>query len=274
MNISNKLDKIENRIRSFVESNFLRGFNSQQRIKAENITYLLIDAMKSGIKPSGDAHKQIAPDIYTIKLRTKAKPELPLTRSFLNELAFTLETEGRKAGLLFNAPVKIRLEENTNTNTAPIIIESTISEINIGETEPINIQEPTPNNPTIKTFLINRDNQTIPLTKRIINIGRHPKNDLVIDDPHISRFHAQMRVRHGHHILFDLNSKGGTFVNNHKITEHYLKQGDVVSFSTVSFVYGIESANTIQETKEYKLKDIIKNESKDTTAQPPEEQKP
>jgi ABC transport system ATP-binding/permease protein len=45
-------------------------------------------------------------------------------------------------------------------------------------------------------------------------IGRDLQNDIVVDDPLVSRFHAELRARSdGRRELVDLGSRNGTFVN-------------------------------------------------------------
>jgi len=46
-----------------------------------------------------------------------------------------------------------------------------------------------------------------------VTLGGHEDNDLVIDDPRVSRRHAQLRAEGERYYLFDLNATGGTFVN-------------------------------------------------------------
>lgn len=59
-------------------------------------------------------------------------------------------------------------------------------------------------------------------------IGRSEFNDLCIDSRFISRHHALL-VRHGNAcLLMDLNSANGTFVNSRRISNHVLKDADVV----------------------------------------------
>jgi pSer/pThr/pTyr-binding forkhead associated (FHA) protein len=71
----------------------------------------------------------------------------------------------------------------------------------------------------------------------IINIGRRPENHLMIDDPRVSRFHAQIRASKGSFILFDLNSTGGTSVNSQPVTQRMLSPGDVISLAGVPLIY-------------------------------------
>ena len=68
-----------------------------------------------------------------------------------------------------------------------------------------------------------------PLTKTLLSIGRGLDNDLVIDDPRVSRHHAQITFRHSHYLLRDQRSTNGTFVNSQPIETVVLASGDVVS---------------------------------------------
>lgn len=52
----------------------------------------------------------------------------------------------------------------------------------------------------------------------IITIGRHPDNDIVINDPTVGRHHLQiMQHDDGHFSVLDLNSKNGTYVNGKRV---------------------------------------------------------
>lgn len=92
-------------------------------------------------------------------------------------------------------------------------------------------------NENIKTmpssaFLI-VNSQVFPLERELINIGRKLDNHVVIQDSRISRNHAQLRVMNGQFVLLDLNSTGGTFVNDQRITKSVLYSGDTISLAGV-----------------------------------------
>ena len=87
-------------------------------------------------------------------------------------------------------------------------------------------------------FLIVDGVKVIPLTAPLIRIGRRLENNLVLDDPRVSRSHAELRAINGRYVLFDLNSTGGTFVNGLKITQSVVYPGDVISLAGVNLVYG------------------------------------
>ncbi len=62
-----------------------------------------------------------------------------------------------------------------------------------------------------------------------IAIGRHHESAIVIDDPCVSKLHAQLeRTESGEYQLRDLSSDNGTFVNNRAITTAKLRHGDTI----------------------------------------------
>lgn len=70
-----------------------------------------------------------------------------------------------------------------------------------------------------------------------IDIGRDPKSVLHIDDPVISRHHAKLIRKWGGIVLVDLNSRNGCFVNNEKVSEKLLRDGDKIMLGTVKLLY-------------------------------------
>ena len=50
-----------------------------------------------------------------------------------------------------------------------------------------------------------------------------------------------MRLRFGAYTLFDVNSRGGTMVNNIRVTEHQLQSGDVIKIGGTKLTYIAEN---------------------------------
>ena len=60
-------------------------------------------------------------------------------------------------------------------------------------------------------------------------LGRDPTNQIVIDEPQVSRLHARVVLREGVLVIEDMGSTNGTFVNGVRLTEPLpLAPGDVV----------------------------------------------
>jgi ABC-type multidrug transport system ATPase subunit len=69
-----------------------------------------------------------------------------------------------------------------------------------------------------------------PLTAGVVRIGRAPGNDIVLDDPHVSRHHVELywHPQAGWQVR-DLGSHNGTFVSGHRVSTAPLREGDVLS---------------------------------------------
>jgi HD-GYP domain-containing protein (c-di-GMP phosphodiesterase class II) len=61
-----------------------------------------------------------------------------------------------------------------------------------------------------------------------LKIGRYDDNDIVIDNPYISRYHAEIITEGSRHLIRDLGSTSGTFANGERIAQRRLKDGDHV----------------------------------------------
>jgi pSer/pThr/pTyr-binding forkhead associated (FHA) protein len=68
-----------------------------------------------------------------------------------------------------------------------------------------------------------------------LKVGRATDNDLVLDDPSLSRHHAQVTRAGGKLEVEDLGSSNGTFVNGRRIGKSGVAPGDVVRFGDLTF---------------------------------------
>ena len=58
---------------------------------------------------------------------------------------------------------------------------------------------------------------TVPLSEGTTTLGRAPLNDIVVDEPGVSRQHAGIRAERDGFWIQDLGSRNGTFVNGQLI---------------------------------------------------------
>ena len=79
----------------------------------------------------------------------------------------------------------------------------------------------------------------------MVRVGRADENDVVLNDPRVSRRHAEL-VRHElHYELRDLASRNGTFVNGSRIGEPVeVASGDQLSFGGVHLLFH-DGASTV-----------------------------
>lgn len=86
-------------------------------------------------------------------------------------------------------------------------------------------------------YVVNVSNgDTLALRTYETSIGRSKSCDIVLGYDTVSRFHAVIARRHGKWILFDTNSKTGTFVNKDRvIVKKLLEDGDTLIFGNAVF---------------------------------------
>jgi ABC-type multidrug transport system ATPase subunit len=90
--------------------------------------------------------------------------------------------------------------------------------------------------------------------KPLIHIGRDVTNEVVLDSPNVSRFHAQIERVGQRYRLTDLRSANGTFVNEQRITgDVWLQPEDVVRIGRHRLVIGQDELGQFDETRGLKV---------------------
>jgi phosphoserine phosphatase RsbU/P len=82
-------------------------------------------------------------------------------------------------------------------------------------------------------------------------VGRGPYNHVVLDDTRVSRQHAKISPESGGHVVYDLNSANGTFVNDVQVKRQKLAPNDLVRFGPFRFKF--ESTDTLDRTGPIKV---------------------
>lgn len=239
--------RLEARLESLIEGAFAQLFG--RSIKAQDIALQLARAMEDGLLSARqDDPRPIAPDHYRIDLNPTTAYHLLERQPQLAALLSThmVELAANVSYRLDNPPlIHINPQDNLLPSQIRVFAEHTansVSNTNILEKVVIDPPAKQPENPYL---LI--DQRTVPLSAPLINIGRSTDNNIVLDDPQVSRHHAQLRLRFGHYMLFDAKSQTGTLVNNTPITEHTLRTGDVIRMGGTRLVY-LEDDQTEQTT--------------------------
>lgn len=233
------LDQIETRLRALIEVKLvsaLPGFKME-----DLVVHKLADAMKSNLVQQTD-DSRVAPNVYTLMVHPNSVAHWQEPR-LLDALINSLKTVGEEAGLHFTAPPTISIVHNSQQaeNAVDVVAShkldaaaDTRGMTPVSGLEVESGEQSFPNN----AFLIVDGVKVFPLTQSVINIGRRLDNQLVIDDPRISRNHAQVRAIKGRFVIFDLNSTGGTFVNGQRTNQSVIYPGDVISLAGVPLIYG------------------------------------
>jgi Protein of unknown function (DUF3662)/FHA domain len=78
---------------------------------------------------------------------------------------------------------------------------------------------------------------SLELRGEVTRIGRSSESDLRLDDPNVSRHHAEIRRIGAAYSLVDLDSTNGTEVNGQRIRETSLMSGDVIGVGTTRITF-------------------------------------
>ena len=80
-------------------------------------------------------------------------------------------------------------------------------------------------------------NRPFYMTKNVVFIGRSESNDLVIKSRAVYYRHAKIDKVGGRYKLQDLSKLGNTFVNNRRVEQRFLKDGDEISIENHRFKF-------------------------------------
>jgi hypothetical protein len=75
----------------------------------------------------------------------------------------------------------------------------------------------------------------------MITLGTAPECEVRLTGREVSAHHCAIRDRGDEFLLIDLNSATGTFVNNERIQQAQLHEGDVIRVAAHEFVFGVET---------------------------------
>lgn len=236
--MNSKLDQLEARLRSLFEDQItaiLPGLSAEDRL----IHKLTLALKQNIVEQKGNS--ALAPNIFTliVAVESAAKWREP---GVMDALRNIISAAVKDVGLRLETQpaITITIDETFSERDIAVIashklepMEDTKGMVIEAEKDPRNA-ETLPEN----AFLIVEGVKVYPLKDSVVNVGRRMENHLVIDDPRISRNHAQLRAINGRYVLFDLNSTGGTFVNGQRTSQTVLYPGDVISLAGVALIFG------------------------------------
>ena len=234
-----RLDQLEANLQKLVEdqlSGILPGLKLEDRVIQH-----LATALRDNVIQQKD-ESAIAPDTFTLIVATDTSPMWKDPR-ILDALRNIITTAGKDVGLKFVTQPTINITTDNNFSADEVSVVAThklepVAETQGMQTSLYNEEPGEGENIPENAFLIIEGVKVHQLSDSVVNIGRRLENQLVIDDPRVSRNHAQLRAIKGRFVLFDLNSTGGTFVNGQRTSQTVLYPGDVISLAGVALIFG------------------------------------
>jgi hypothetical protein len=261
------LSKFESMMQGIVEGSFGKVFRS--RLQEVELASKLSRAMDSNVRH--EQHARIAPNFYQVHLSSRdfeyyRRMRGTLKQKYANALISVAKERGYK---LNSVPIVNFLEDLgmvtgetridaqfLDANSAPVESDSTTgSPLSVDATRSMSPaeaqalarqaqaqaqqQRPAEAMPPAWLTLIQPARSTPKqLTTPVIHLGRHPTNDIIVNDKRVSRHHAEVRYERGQFVLYDLGSTNGVGING--VTTHQpvpLKNNDRVTVGSHEFVF-------------------------------------
>jgi pSer/pThr/pTyr-binding forkhead associated (FHA) protein len=234
-----RLDQLEANLQKLVEDQ-LAGILPGLKLEDRVIQHLATALRENVIQQKDES--AIAPDTFTLIVATGTSPMWKEQR-IIDALKNIIVTAGKDVGLKFTTQPTINVTTDDTFSADEVRVVAThklepVAETQGMQTSLYNEEPGESENIPENAFLIIEGVKVHQLSDSVVNIGRRLENQLVIDDPRVSRNHAQLRAIKGRFVLFDLNSTGGTFVNGQRTSQTVLYPGDVISLAGVALIFG------------------------------------
>ncbi len=230
----NALRQLENHLESWVEHGLARWLRPLPTL--EDVKVAARRALDHTAPQATTWH-------YTVRVHPRAAQALLAAHpTLLADLSADLVATARQLGLTLTALPTVHLQADQAVPPHRVVVTVTPA-VTLGHTQTAPAAPvPAPAMPASRRAYLMLPNQTEiwPLVAPLVHLGRHPDNDLPLDHPLVSRHHAQLRLRHGRYVLYDLNSRLGSWVNGQRVREWVLHPGDVIRLGEVSLIYGEE----------------------------------
>lgn len=266
------LQRFEELVERVMEGSFARLFRSP--IQPAEIAKRLEREMEA--HPTISVGRTYVPNHYEVDLHPEDFAEFePFRHSLEHNMAEFISDLAAERGYALVARPKVILQANESVHKRGIEVEAKLSDQSAssgasttrtgqkpnaeGDSEPIErthamprvqasrgpvnsavaappaVQAPPP--ASLSPLVGDLAGRAFSISKTLLSIGRGLDNDLVIDDPRVSRHHAQITFRHSHYLLRDLRSTNGTFVNSQSVEAVVLAPGDIVSIGGFELVF-------------------------------------
>ena len=245
--MSSRLAKLEAKIEQWVEGSLSRLLAG--RLQAREVAIRLARAMEDHALP-GVGGERLAPARYHIHLHPDDAAALQSTSpDLIKNLISELLVLARELDLTLPAAPTITIEPDTSVGLNSVVVVAAADPKQTTQPMPAAQVEASLALQAPRAFLIIEGDKHVPLNRPVVTVGRRLDNTIILDDPRVSRHHAQLRQRYGRWVLYDLGSASGTFVNDHRVDECVLRPGDVISLAGALLIYAEEDqADDLEDT--------------------------
>jgi hypothetical protein len=249
------LKNLENKIAGLVEGTFSRAFRSE--VRPVEIARKLAREMEE--HKSFSVSRTYAPNEYRVFLSPRDRERFAGYEAALTaELAgYLLEHARRERLTLLSRPV-IEFETDDRLGLGEFGIQTRVAQ---PDDEPVNAPAEAQSGRTMvysnaervaepleergraraQTPLLMIDGRRVVLSPAGGTIGRSRQADVVLNDPNVSREHAEIRPRGGSWVITDLGSTNGSQLNGRRVEgSEVLRSGDEIELGSSTMTFTLE----------------------------------
>ena len=156
----------------------------------------------------------IAPNHFTVRLASRDVERFePFAEGLARELEEGAREHARGEGYHFLGAVEVVLEEDPGLHAGSFRV----------------VADTRTDAAALNPSLVLPDGRRVRIDHQPFVIGRLPECAVVLNDPNVSRRHAEVLVRPDAVVIVDLDSTNGTLVNGSPVRESPLIEGDEVT---------------------------------------------
>ena len=252
------LRSIEHKLESLFEGIFGRAFR----------THVQPVELARKLQKEMDDHRTVSvsrvyvPNEYTVYLCPADREQFESYEgSLVDELQAYLSEHARREGYALLSAPKVQLETDDDLEVGEFGIATRMVQAQRRPREGEPAEEAEPGHTMIyrprqqpteavspeelglgrETVSLSWDGQSREVDKRRVVIGRSRECDIQVEDPNVSRRHAEVRQEGASYWIVDLDSTNGLEVNGRRLKRSKLEDGDRVTIGSTEIVFRRES---------------------------------
>ena len=243
------LQRFENRLEQLVSGAFAKAFRSAvQPVEVAAALQREVDNSAQILS----RNRRLVPNQFHVELSPQDYQRLaPYSSTLSDELVEMLRDHAHEQSYVFTGPVSISFDEKEELTTGRFHVRSSA----LASVTPASDSAVTDTAVRRANVILEVNGMRHPLDPPGIVIGRGNDADLRINDPGVSRRHAEIRIYPGDPAtggtpqvsVVDLGSTNGVLVNGHKVSQATLDDGAQIKVGnttmSIRFVTGGEGGN-------------------------------
>ncbi|MFB9377157.1 FhaA domain-containing protein [Kineococcus gynurae] len=222
------LDRFERGVERAVNGVFNKAFRSSEVQPVEVASALKRELDdRAAVLARG---RTLVPNSFVVELSRSDHDRIASWQDTLSdELVATVTQHAEKQRYSFVGPVRVDFHEAEDLDTGLFrVLAATVK----GRVAPATPKASTAGRPKLEV-----DGRGYVLADAVTVIGRASEADVIVDDPGVSRRHAEVRLSPHGARLVDLGSTNGTFVDGERISSTELYDGTIVTVGRTRLVF-------------------------------------